>query len=219
MCARTWSCSPRSPSRTRACCWPLRPKSIRKGLGNARGPRRPLPDDPRRGRRVRHFRRGDAASTSGAFGGQLVNQDSYPKLTHAKSGALRQLPVDHRAGREAQRSARHLHLARRPFRCGPACFHEARLPRLRHHDGRMRGPARGGQPRYSRGHAKTRTACHRRASRTPRTRTPSPSGRRPSPKVRPSFEAAGAPEVWNNPPGSMHIMGGTDHGPHAQRTP
>ena len=77
----------------------------------------------------------DTQHYMGALGGQLVNQDSYPKLTHARSGAFgsyqwiiaQAVRPNDLLGVSTSRADL--------FGAGSAGFHEARYTRLRGNDG------------------------------------------------------------------------------------
>jgi choline dehydrogenase-like flavoprotein len=144
----------------------------------------------------------------GALGGQLVNQDSYPKLTHAKTGAFGSYqwiiaqaarPNDllgistSRAdlfGAELQsfmkRAARGYAVMTSVCEGLPVAENRVTLSSTRDHHGVPLAVVTHSA------HPESLALWHAAVG-----------------EGKSIVSAAGAPEVWNNPAGSMHIMGGT----------
>ncbi len=144
----------------------------------------------------------------GALGGQLVNQDSYPKLTHARTGAF---------GSYQWIIAQ----AVKPNDLLGVSTSRADL---------FGADLQAFMKRATRGYAVMTAVCEGlpvAENRVMLAQSKDPYGVRQARVVHSAhpesqalwqaavaegkaiISAAGAPEVWNNPPGSMHIMGGT----------
>lgn len=145
---------------------------------------------------------------SGAFGGQLVNQDSYPKRTHQKSGAF---------GSYQWMIAQ----AVKPNDLLGVSTSRADL---------FGAPLHDFMKRAARGFASMTAVCEGLPVADNRVTLADNKDRFGVPQARVThtahpdsvalwkaslaegktiFEAAGAQEVWTGPPGGMHIMGGT----------
>lgn len=144
----------------------------------------------------------------GAFGGQLVNQDSYPKLTHTKSGAFgsyqwiiaQAVKPNDLLGISTSRAdlfGADLHAFMKRAARGFATM-TAVCEGLPVADNRITL----GDTKDERGTPLARVTHNTHAESVALWEASVKEGKE-------IIEAAGAPEVWNNPPGSMHIMGGT----------
>lgn len=157
----------------------------------------------------------DTQFYSGALGGQLVNQDSYPKKTHVKSGAFGSYqwiiaqavkPNDllgvatSRADLFGAPLQEFMKRAMRGFACMTAVCEG--LPVADNRVTLAESRDRFGVPQ-----ARVTHSTH--ADSVALWKAALAEGKA-------VFEAAGATEVWTGPPGGMHIMGGTIMGRSAQ---
>jgi choline dehydrogenase-like flavoprotein len=153
----------------------------------------------------------------GAFGGQLVNQDSYPKLTHRGKGAFGSYQW---MIAQAVKPNDLLGMATtRPDLFGPA-LHEFMRRAARGFAG-MTAVVEDLPATENRVTLDTRVDIHGvpLARVTHDTHPESVALWKASlTEGQEVMAAAGAREVWIGPPGSMHIMGGTIMGTHASNS-
>jgi choline dehydrogenase-like flavoprotein len=144
----------------------------------------------------------------GALGGQLVNQDSYPKLTHAKSGAFgsyqwiiaQAVKPNDLLGVSTSRAdlfGADLHAFMKRASRGFATM-TAVCEGLPVADNRV--TLADTKDRYGVPQARVVHSAHPESAALWQAAIG---------EGKAIIEAAGAPEVWANPAGSMHIMGGT----------
>ena len=159
----------------------------------------------------------DTQFYSGAFGGQLVNQDSYPKKTHAASGAFgsyqwiiaNAVKPNDLLGISTSRADLF----------GPQLH--AFMKRAARGFASMTGVIEGlpvAENRVTLAEAKDRFGVPQ--ARVTHTTDPSSVAlwKASLTEGKAIFEAAGATQVWTGPPGGMHIMGGTIMGRSAEHS-
>jgi choline dehydrogenase-like flavoprotein len=150
----------------------------------------------------------DTQHYMGALGGQLVNQDSYPKLTHGSAGAF----------------GSYQWIIAQAVKPTDLLGVSTSRPDL------FGAPLQSFMRRAKRGFAVMTAVCEGLPVADNRVTLASSLDQHGVPQARvvhtahpesialwqaavtegkQIVAAAGAPEVWNNPPGSMHIMGGT----------
>jgi len=150
----------------------------------------------------------DTQHYMGALGGQLVNQDSYPKLTHGNSGAFGSYQW---IIAQAVKPTDLLGVSTsRPDLFGAPL--QSFMQRARRGYAVMTAVCEGLPVAENRVTLATSVDKHGvPQARVVHTAHPESAAlwRAAVNEGKAIISAAGAPEVWNNPPGSMHIMGGT----------